>query len=120
MGVTIPNYAMLYPNLACIYPYSMFVQTRFLPWLSTRLDFYIFRMFHEADSPNPVSRQARLVLPNLLVKRTYSHLLDLHSSYIGVLARSSVNWHDRRIKIIYDSLNHYISLASKTIVFFTN
>ena len=55
-----------------------------------------FRMFHKADPPNPVSRQARLVLPNQLVKRTYSHLLDLHSSYIGILAGSSVNRHDRR------------------------
>src|SRR5437868_3523092 len=94
MGVTISNYAMLYPNLACIYLYSVFVQTWFLLWLSTRLDFYIFRMFHEADSPNPVSCQTRLVLLNQLVKWTYSHLLDLHSSYIDFLVRSSVNWRD--------------------------
>ena len=33
-----------------------------------------FRMFHEADPPNSVSRQARLVLPFLPVKWTYSHL----------------------------------------------
>src|SRR5437868_142251 len=59
MGVTIPNYATLYPNLASIDPYSV----RTTPVTA----FYtLTSALYSSDGqilPNPVSRLARLVLP---------------------------------------------------------
>ena len=51
MGAVEPNYATLYPNLACIYPCSMFVQTQFLPWPSTGLVLYVSGCFTKQILP---------------------------------------------------------------------
>ena len=75
MGVTIPNYAMLYPNLACIYPCSMFVQTQFLPWPSTGLVLYVSGCFTRQILPIQLAAKpgwcCRTTLCNGLT-RTYS------------------------------------------------
>jgi len=52
-------------------------------------------MFHEADPPNPVSRQARLVLPILPVERIYAHLTRSASFDDSFLSGSSVSQYHR-------------------------
>src|ERR1044071_7697758 len=85
-----------------IRPLSMFVQTQFLLWPSTRYSPpSSSQMFHEVDPPNLVSCQAKLVLP--LMQGTRLHYtadllapIDLTSFVLRFFIGSGVNQLDCR------------------------